>query len=389
MTKSREIKKVSDGIAFTGKSWSYVLRIPDPLTGKTKPKWVGGFDTQESALLARDEARVALRKRTYIPPSERTVGEFLHTWLHDVHRTQLKPTAFSSYEKMIRVHLVPGLGDLRLSDLRPSDIQRFYSSMLVKTKADGNTLKPRNAQYAGSILKKALNYAVQVERAIPSNPATLVPLPRSNSETPTPWSFSELNTFLETASAHRLYFYFRLSAFTGARRGELNALRWSDFDGKSININKSRTISGKGVVEQNSTKGGNGGQRRVSLDPETVLLFNEHRKRQYAERLSMGTCWNETGYVFVREDGTPIDASTPTTLFNKLTALAGLRRIRLHDLRHLHATELLRLGEPLHVVSERLGHKDPMTTASIYAHVSNEQGETASLTFANGSRSAR
>ena len=384
-----EKNKVKNGIVFTGKSWSYVLRIPNPETGKTSPKWVGGFDSHESALLARDEARVALRKRTYIPPSERTVGEFLSTWLYDVHRSQLKPTAFNSYEKMVRVHLIPGLGEIRLTDLRPSDIQRFYSSMLVKTKADGNTLKPRNAQYAGSILKKALNYAVQVERAIPSNPATVVPLPRPNSETPTPWSFSELNTFLDTASTHRLYFYFRLSAYTGARRGELNALRWSDFDGKSINISKSRTISGKGVVEQNSTKGGNGGQRRVSLDPETVALFNEHRKRQFAERLAMGEHWKETGYVFVREDGTPIDAGTPTTLFNKLTVLAGLRHIRLHDLRHLHATELLRLGEPLHVVSERLGHKDPMTTASIYAHVSNEQGETASLTFANGSRSAR
>ena len=383
-----EKNKVKNGIVFTGKSWSYVLRIPNPDTGKTSPKWVGGFDTRESALLARDEARVALRKRTYIPPSERTLGEFLHTWLHDVHRTQLKPTAFSSYEKMVRVHLIPGLGHIPLTDLRPSDIQRFYSSMLIKPKADGAILKPRNAQYAGAILKKALNYAVQVERAIPTNPATQVSLPRNDSERTTPWSFSELNTFLETASTHRLFFYFRLSAYTGARRGELNALRWTDFDGKTININKSRTISGKGVIEQNSTKGGNGGQRRVSLDPETVALFNEHRKRQFAERLAMGANWNETGYVFVREDGSPIDASTPTTLFNKLSALAGLRRTRLHDLRHLHATELLRLGEPLHVVSERLGHKNSMTTSNIYAHVSNEQGETASLTFANGSRNA-
>lgn len=88
-------------------------------------------------------------------------------------------------------------------------------------------------------------------------------------------------------------------------------------------------------------------------------LFNEHRKRQYAERLAMGTCWKETGYVFNREDNNPTDASTPTTLYNKLSVLAGLRRVRLQDLRHLHATELLRLGESLHVVSERLGHKDP------------------------------
>ena len=64
-----EKNKVKNGIVFTGKSWSYVLRIPNPETGKTSPKWVGGFDSHESALLARDEARVALRKRTYIPPS--------------------------------------------------------------------------------------------------------------------------------------------------------------------------------------------------------------------------------------------------------------------------------------------------------------------------------
>lgn len=385
-TQKRNV--VKDGISFTGKSWSYVLRVPNPETGKTSPKWVGGFDSQESALLARDEARVALRKRTYIPPSERTVGEFLTTWIHDVHRTQLKPTAFSSYEKMVRVHIIPGLGHIRLSDLRPTDIQRFYSSMLTKLKSDGNLLKPRNAQYAGAILKKALKYAVQVERAIPFNPATLVPIPRADSEIEIPYSFTELNSFLKTAKQHRLFFFFRLSAYTGARRGELVALRWTDFDGKSISINKSRTISGKGVVEQNSTKGGNGGQRRVSLDPETVVLFNEHRKRQYAERLAMGSSWTETGYVFVREDGTPIDASTPTSLFNKISALAGLRKNKLHSLRHTHATELLRLGVPLHVVSERLGHKDPMTTASIYAHVSNEQGETASLTFATGASNA-
>jgi len=100
----------------------------------------------------------------------------------------------------------------------------------------------------------------------------------------------------------------------------------------------------------------------------------------------MGSSWVETGYVFVQENGEPLDMGTPTHLFGKLSKKAGLRTIRLHDLRHLHATELLRLGEPLNVVSDRPGHKDPMVTATIYAHVSNEQGESASSTFANASR---
>ena len=167
-------------------------------------------------------------------------------------------------------------------------------------------------------------------------------------------------------------------------------MRWSDFDGKTITINKSRTLGGKSVVEQNSTKGGNGGQRRVTLDPETIELFKAHRKRQLdeAEKLIKVGAWVNTGYVFVKENGEPLDTGTPTHLFRKLLVKAGLRVTRLHDLRHLHATELLRLGEPLHVVSDRLGHRDPMVTATVYAHVSSEQAETASATFANGSKSA-
>jgi integrase len=82
----------------------------------------------------------------------------------------------------------------------------------------------------------------------------------------------------------------------------------------------------------------------VALDPETIQLFTEHRKRQIHERLLMGSSWIETGYVFVQENGEPLDIGTPTHLFKKLADRAGLRSIRLHDLRHLHATELLRLG---------------------------------------------
>ena len=379
--------QVKDGVVFSGKSWSYVLRIPDPVTGKTKPKWVGGYESKASALLARDKARVALRENNYVEPSDLTVETWLTKWITTIHNKHLKATTYDSYLKVINNHLIPGLGDIKLSKLKPSHIERFYSDMLVKQTHHGETLKPRVAQYAGAILKTSLRYAVEVEGLIAINPATRVKLVKSNSTTPTPWSFSELKTFLEVASNHRLGFYFRLMAYTGARRGELLAVKWSDFDGKALTISKSRIGITGGDIETHTTKGGEG-KRRVTLDPETVEQFNSYRKRQIGERLSMGSAWTETGYVFVREDGKPIDTGTPTHLFGKLLKLSGLRHTRLHDLRHLHATELLRLGEPLHVVSKRLGHKDPMVTATIYAHVSDEQAETASSTFANGARLA-
>jgi integrase len=386
MTKTAKRNAVSDGIAFTGKSWSYVLRVPDPTTGRTKPKWVGGFDTQESALLARDEARVALRKRNYVPPTKITVGEYLDRWI-ETHALRVKPTTLNSYRELINNYLKPRLGSVTVQALKPSDIERFYGELITTPGKAGHNLNPATAVRCVAVLKKALSYAERVEGLIAINPATRVPLPTVKTNRPTPWTLGELNTFLETAKDHRLYFFFRLSAFTGARRGELLALRWSDFDGKAITISKSRTLAGKSVVEQNSTKGGKGGQRRVALDPETIELFTAHRKRQLEERLVMGSSWTETGYVFVQENGEPLDTGTPTKLFSKLLKRAGLRSTRLHDLRHLHATELLRLGEPLHVVSDRLGHRDPMVTATVYAHVSNEQGETASNTFAVASRS--
>jgi integrase len=281
---------------------------------------------------------------------------------------------------------VPRLGSIKLQELKPLHIEQFYNSMAEQVGVAGKHLAPRTARQAGAILKTALKQAVEVENLITINPATRVKLPKSNSVTPTPYNFSELKQFLEVARSHRLYFYFRLSAFTGARRGELLALKWADFDGKAINLTKNRTSIGNEVIEQNTTKGGNNGQRRVTLDNETIEQFKEHRRRQLSERMALGEYWQDTGYVFTQENGLPLYTSTVSDLYRKLIKKAGLRHNRLHDLRHAHATELLRLGEPLHVVANRLGHRDAMVTATIYAHVSSEQAETASERFASASR---
>lgn len=375
MTKAKK-DKVKNGVVIRGKTWSYVLRVPDPLTGKTKPRWVGGFTSEKEAKLARDKARVALGTNNYIGSTSLTVGEFLNQWIA-LHANQLKPSTLYSYSRNIRSNLIPYIGHVKLQELRPAHVQTLYGQLLERG------LAHRSVHYAGSVLSNAIRYAVEVEGLLLSNPVTKVAKPNGVGTIPTPWNITELGQFLTVAKLHRLYFYFHLSAYTGARRGELCALRWSDFDGNSITINKSRTKAGNEVVELNSTKGGTNGQRRVVLDPETVEAFNAHRKGQLIERMALGSAWTDTGYVFTREDGLPVDLHTPTHLFAKIVSKAGLRHIRLHDLRHLHATELLRLGEPLHVVAQRLGHRDAMVTATVYAHVSDQQAETASSRFAN------
>jgi integrase len=374
--------KLKNGVMQRGNKWVYVLRVPDPITGKTKPLWVSGFESASSAKLARDKARVALASNSHVPRTKIAVGEYLQIWIV-THAHHLKPTTLARYKIVINNYLIPEIGSIKLQELRPVHVQNLYAKLLATSSRTGNPLSPRTVQVIGAVLKTALKNAVEVEGIITFNPVSRVSAPKGTGTVSTPLSIPELNTFLETASSHRLGFYFRLSAFTGARRGELLALRWADFDGQAININKTRTSAGNEVVEQNSTKGGTNGQRRVELDPETVELFNAHANRQLVERLALGNLWNETDYVFVQENGLPLYPNTVSGVFKKLLEKSGLRATRLHDLRHLHATELLRLGEPLHVVAQRLGHRDAMVTATIYAHVSDQQAETASTRFAN------
>jgi len=375
----KQKRKVKNGVVFNGTHWAYVLRVPDETTGRTKPLWVGGFTDEKSAKLARDKARVSLGNRDYIPPTKLTLGEYLTKWLST---KKVAPLTLRGYEQIVRNHLIAHLGNIKLQDIRAFHIQALFNDM-----ADVKKLSNRTIQHTGAVLRMALRDAVEIDNLITINPATRIKLPQVITKTPAPYSREELNRLLKVAKGHRLYFFFRLAAYTGARRSELCALQWSDFDGSAVLISKSRVSDGKNVIEQNRTKGGLNHQRRVPLDAETVKEFQAHKERQVLERLYLGDdVWKDSGYVFTSESGEPIHPDSVTRIYAKLQKKAGLRYNRLHDARHSHATELLRSGEPLHVVAHRLGHRDAMVTATIYAHIDTEQAESASETFATRMR---
>jgi hypothetical protein len=163
--------QVKNGIVFSGKSWSYVIRVPDPITGKTKPAWFGGFDTAINAKLARDKARVSVGQRDYIAPTKLTVGEYLTAWI-DAHARKIKPTTLNRYRELIKDYLVPRLGSIKLQELKPLHVEQFYNSMAEQVGVAGKHLAPRTARQAGAILKTALKQAVEVENLITINPAT-------------------------------------------------------------------------------------------------------------------------------------------------------------------------------------------------------------------------
>jgi len=370
-------ERMREGIIKRGKSYSYVVTV------NGKKIWKSGFPTKSAAKFARDKARLEIRDDRYTPPSKILLSDFMNRWL-EKHGRNLKTKTLYTYESHLRLYINPRLGNMRMQDIRPSHIENYFNDLMDNGSRNSGALSPRTVAYDGAILKKAFRYAFEVEGIISTNPMARVTLPKGiRSKAGECWNLDELRVFLTAMRNHRLYTFFHIAAFTGARRGELLALRWSDFDGEALSISKSRVQAGSVTVEESTTKGGENGQRRVKLATFEVQLLESYREQQKKDRERLGIPSPFSNYIFADPDGTPFYPSTPTAVFRTMCDRLNLPHTNLHGLRHLHATALLRDGEPLHVVAQRLGHRDAMVTATVYAHVYDEQAESAAASFSN------
>ena len=171
---------------------------------------------------------------------------------------------------------------------------------------------------------------------------------------------------------------------TGARRGEVAGLRWVDvdLDGARMTIRQA-LLNGDGEVYVSSPKSGRG--RTVDLDQATVDKLRKHRDRQLTEAAATRR-WVDSGYVFTREDGSPLNPATLTRAFRLIVDRSELPRLRLHDLRHTHASIAVKAGVPIGVVSERLGHASPEFTLHRYSHVMPGMQREAADTIARAVR---
>ena len=373
--------RVRDGVVKRGSRWSYVIRVVDPATGRSRPKWVGGFSSEAAAKAARDDARVAARHGEYVDKDSVKVREYLLEWL-ETHAGSVKPKTLMGYRYDLEHYVIPRIGGQRLQGLRPAAVSKLYRDLAASGGRGGRPLSARSVDHVHRTLRKALNDAVSVERLITTNPAERAKRPRAaRREVARVWNVEQLGVFLATAQTHRLYAFFRLAAYTGARRGELLHLRWDNLalDACEVSITGSESVV-EGRRVEGTTKGDC--SRVVSVDAGTVAVLREHRARQVAERLKAGSLWTDTNHVFVTETGAPLCPDTPSQLMPKLVSIAGVPHARLHDLRHLHATTLLHAGVPVHVVAARLGHADAVTTLRVYAHALRENTSGVGDVFA-------
>lgn len=362
-TPSTAAPKMKDGIVRRGSTWSYVVRERDPGSGKMKPRWVGGFTTMREAKAARDKARNDVARGTYVAPQTVTVGDWLDTWLAGA-EVELKPSTVHMYRQKIEAYLKPAIGGERLQSLSPVRLSEVFAKLAKSGGQGGRPLSARTVQQVRAILRRACAVAV-VNRVIEVNPVVGSTAPTVTKAKHITWTEDQQRTFLDGVTGRWLPVWV-LALATGLRRGELCALRWDDvdLDGGVISVERSTTQLGGELV---TTTPKNHETRKVTIDPRTASVLRAFKKQQAEERLGWGPEYSDSGRVVVWENGQPALPDFVGKRFLLDQGGLGLPRMTLHGTRHSHATTLLRNSIPVHIVSKRLGHKDPAVTLNVYA----------------------
>ena len=353
----------------------------DPVTGKLKRKSFYG-KTRKEVADKMAQALQEVRSGTYIEPAQTTFGEWLDKWLTGYKKGQLKPGTYENYEILINVHIKPALGKVPLAKLQAHMLQTFYNEKLEKGRADGKGgLSTRMVRYLHAIIRQALQQAVK-EGLLPRNVADATSPPTVKNKQMRPLTEEELLTFFDAARNDRLYAAYVLAATTGLRRGELLGLCWDcvDLENGVITVQRQLLVLKEGITLEEATKS-RSGRRSIVLTDDAIRELKAHRKRQLQERLLMGEAYQDHGLVFCKEDGTPLDPREFTKRFQRHLEAAGLPRVRLHDLRHTHASLLLARGVHPKIVQERLGHSSITMTLDLYSHLVPGLQEAAAATL--------
>jgi len=335
--------------------------------GKRIRKWTTFRGTKRQAQNECARLISAIRGGTYVEPSKTTLAQFFERWLEHM-SSQISPKSHARYSELARKNIVPFLGSVMLTKLRPVAISDAYRKALTEGRRDGaGGLSPQTVTHMHRVLKQALGQAVKWE-LLARNPADAVDPPKSGGAPMQTYDLDQTAQLIEAMRPTRMLIPTLLAVLCGMRRGEIAALRWRsvDLDAARLAVVESAEQVGS-RVRYKLPKNGKG--RTLALAATMVEELRAHRVRQAEELLKVGVRLSDEFFVVAQTDGSPLQPDSITQdWFRKLEG-TSLPRVRFHDLRHAHATHLLMNGVNPKVASERLGHSKVGITLDLYSHV--------------------
>ncbi len=344
--------------------WELIVQLPRDATSaraRQLSRTVQGTKREAQRALAAMVAEVAAGK---VSSTAMTMGELMARWLDHVDE-QLAATTVREYRRIVAKTLDPDLGALSLRRITTQRLDTYYAGL-----SRDRGLSPATVRHLHAVIRGSLAQAVRWGW-IPVNPAASASPPKLRRREITPPAMADTRALLDAADEHDVEFgvLLRVLAATGARRGEVCGLRWSDLDadGGTIYIRRSvASVAGGTIVKDTKTHAA----RRIAVDGDTLAVLARHRARMERRARACAVELSPDAFMFTSTgDGSePLHPDTITGGFQRLCRRAGLAGVRLHDLRHLHATQLLAAGVPVRTVSGRLGHANAATTLNVYAH---------------------
>lgn len=317
--------------------------------GKRKRIYRNVHGTKKEAELLMASLVSELNNGTLIEPSKITVAAYLLNWFDSYVVPNLSPTTADGYSVNIKKHIIPHIGYILLQQLKPLHVQKLYHDLLENGRSDGKGgLSARSVLYIHRNLHEALEHAVRLQ-LVPRNVASLVTLPRAKQYKSEVYSPEELSNLLKVSQGTDMELPIVLAATLGLRRGEILGLLWSDIDlaEKKLSVCHNRVPTRQGSI--NKAPKSASSSRTIELPDGVIPILKTHKAQQAENRLKLGALYHEGNYVYCQSDGSPYCPGYVSRKFNAFLKKNGLKQIRLHDLRHSHATLMLACGVPAKV----------------------------------------
>jgi integrase len=350
--------------------WHLVICVGKQPNGRARYKWHTFRGTKRQAEKELTRLLHQLDTGTYIEPKKQTVGDYMESWLKDTAPANMSPKQVEVCEIYVRGHIIPALGNIPIAKLEPAHIDSFLCRALQNGRRDGKGgLAPQTVGHLYGFLRTALKKAVAL-RIIASNPCEGVRPPKVPQKEMLVLDGAQTARLLELARGRSLYLPILVAVTTGMRRGEIFGLKWEDVDLSAGMIHVQRALqetnAGRFLKETKTPKG----RRTITLPSMTLEALRRHKGDQAAHRLRVGPeHYHDRGMVFAHDDGEFIRMESFTEMFRALIRRSDLPRVRFHDLRHTHVSQLIKAGESVKLISGRLGHANAAMTLNIYTHL--------------------
>lgn len=331
-------------------SWSISIYLgKEPITNKKKYKWYTVKGTKKEAEKFLTEKLNEIEKGIFVDSKNMTLEEYFNYWYEQCCIAKLSPTTYESYKRNIDKYIIKYLGNIKLANLLPLQLQSFYNTL-------SETLSNTTIIYIHRIIHRALNQAMKWDLIV-RNVSDNVELPKKIKYQATILNSTQVAKLINVTKNTYIYIPVMIAISTGMRRGEILGLTWNNIDLKNFTLDVVQAVyptkNGLTVLLPKTKTS----IRKITIPPTLVKILTEYKKKSNSD------------YVCSLEDGTLISPSSLNHKFKQILKDNNLPSIRFHDLRHSHASLLLSQGVQAKVISERLGHSNINITMDLYSHI--------------------